>query len=1313
MKQLLKRALKISFLILAVSFLGCDEDEIILPKVKSGFTYTLNEDTGTVTFINITTDGRTYIWNFGDGETSTEINPIKTFAPGTYTIMLEASNVAGASDSYEFEIIIPSTGIVPLPNSLKLPITFDDSTVDYAGSIDGAFSVVDNPALGGANNVASKVGAIENAGAQFEAIVFNLGTPVDFSANKTITMKLWSESVLPILLKFEGGVNGERENEVVVNHGGTGWEELSFDFANDATTSYIDNNDPGGQPFIPSGQYATMVLFVDGPGTTAGTFYIDDIEQVASTGGGGDCTAETAQSLSAADFNLTFQTDPTASIDSFDAGLSWVDNPDVDVANNGSCKVGQIDRSGSALFANNQIDLDAKLDFSANAGFTMKVWSPVAGTNVLIKLEDQADAATSTEIGATTSTASAWEELTFPFAINENGKYDKIILFFELNTNTTETYYIDDFALYPREGGGGGTGTALFDFEDGVNSFNAFEGAAVANIPNPQSSGENTSSRVMELVKPSGVPFYAGVNSDQTLGAPIIDLSDGMIFNVKVWSPKANINVRMRLEQEPGVEEPPAYEVFQTLATANDWVTLTFDFSSQATSSSTYTRLVLNTDWDTDPAGGETYYIDDIEQVTTTGGTGGTGGTSGDNLITNGGFETGDDTGWETVVGASGGTFTVTNAIFKCDTYSGNIAVNETQQQAIRQANIGVGVVTPNSEITVSFDLRGSVGDGGVFIAQLFSESTTDGVTKTDILNEGNPIPLADAWTRYTFTTTTGPDVSNGVSLLLQTVCGAVAGCTVDAYIDNVFIALGGAGGPECDGGTTGGGDSVAPIITLNGDAAVNLAVGASYTDAGATASDNVDGDISANIMVGGDTVDTNATGTYTITYNVSDAAGNAATQVTRTVVVSDTTGCLAETTESLNAADFNLTFMSDPTASIIQDNTTFEYVDNPNSSTNLNMSCKVGKVTNLSVAPWDNIQIDLADKLTFTSGSNFTMKVYSPQSGYSVTIKLEDKTNGGINTEVASASTTKTNEWEELTIPFGAGDSGIYDKIVIFFDLQSQNGNTYYFDDLKVNGGIDDSEAPAAITDLAAANTTGTKTTLSWTAPNDNVGVTGYEVFRDGVSIATTGAATTYIATGLSLVTAYSFTVLARDAAGNVSETSNMVNITTLNVPDDGNLITNGDFEAGDASWQLFDGASISTTVNNGGSNSAEIQGIPGPARGIKQERFAIGSILPNTSYTVSFDITASGTLGDGGIVKSFTFSEGADGGGIAATQHVLTETLTAISTTSWQTETFTFTTAPNANQVEGGLSFLIEIVNSTDSAIINIDNVSIKLTP
>ena len=76
-----------------------------------------------------------------------------------------------------------------------------------------------------------------------------------------------------------------------------------------------------------------------------------------------------------------------------------------------------------------------------------------------------------------------------------------------------------------------------------------------------------------------------------------------------------------------------------------------------------------------------------------------------------------------------------------------------------------------------------------------------------------------------------------------------------------------------------------APVITLLGETEVSLELGSTYTDTGATAVDNIDGDITANIAVVS-TVDVNTVGTYTVTYNVSDAAGNAATQVTRTVTI-------------------------------------------------------------------------------------------------------------------------------------------------------------------------------------------------------------------------------------------------------------------------------------------------------------------------------------------------------------------------------------------------------------------------------------------
>jgi len=79
--------------------------------------------------------------------------------------------------------------------------------------------------------------------------------------------------------------------------------------------------------------------------------------------------------------------------------------------------------------------------------------------------------------------------------------------------------------------------------------------------------------------------------------------------------------------------------------------------------------------------------------------------------------------------------------------------------------------------------------------------------------------------------------------------------------------------------------DTTPPVITMLGQSPVTVTQGTVYNDAGATAVDNVDGDLTTSIAVAS-TVNTSTIGSYTVSYDVSDAAGNAAAQVTRTVNV-------------------------------------------------------------------------------------------------------------------------------------------------------------------------------------------------------------------------------------------------------------------------------------------------------------------------------------------------------------------------------------------------------------------------------------------
>src|SRR5256885_13315883 len=89
------------------------------------------------------------------------------------------------------------------------------------------------------------------------------------------------------------------------------------------------------------------------------------------------------------------------------------------------------------------------------------------------------------------------------------------------------------------------------------------------------------------------------------------------------------------------------------------------------------------------------------------------------------------------------------------------------------------------------------------------------------------------------------------------------------------------------------------------------------------------------------------------------------------------------------------------------------------------------------------------------------------------------------------------------------------------------------------------DTTPPTTPIGLTAAVAGSSGANLSWSASTDNVGVTGYIVRRNGVQVATP-ATTSFADTGLSAATTYSYTVAARDPAGNSPTTSTTVSATS-----------------------------------------------------------------------------------------------------------------------------------------------------------------------
>lgn len=203
------------------------------------------------------------------------------------------------------------------------------------------------------------------------------------------------------------------------------------------------------------------------------------------------------------------------------------------------------------------------------------------------------------------------------------------------------------------------------------------------------------------------------------------------------------------------------------------------------------------------------------------------------------------------------------------------------------------------------------------------------------------------------------------------------------------------------------------------------------------------------------------------------------------------------------------------------------------------------------------NISTDVnkGQSYTITITPTWTGTVYP--EGYSVWIdynKNGDFADAGEQVWTQAATTTSPVSGS-FTIPTGAADGATRIRVSMKYNAIPTSCETFTYgevEDYTVNIAASgtDTQAPSAPTNLAASNITQTTVDLSWTASTDNVGVTGYDVYQ-GASLLGTVTGTSASITGLIASTAYSFSVKAKDAAGNISPASNTVNVTTLSPPD------------------------------------------------------------------------------------------------------------------------------------------------------------------
>ena len=338
---------------------------------------------------------------------------------GEYTVTVTAfsGGAASSTETVTFNVFDP----------LTLPINFESNTlnytfVDFGGSVG---TVVNNPDIN-ANNTSSRVGRLlKTAGSEVWAGSFlTLDEPINFDTQTKISVKTWSPSVGALVkLKVENASNANIFVEVdqtttVAN----GWETLIFDLGNIQT----------------SGDYQNLVLFFNfGTSGTGESYYFDDIMLTD-----GEPQILLPLNFENTNFNFTFS-------DFGGCFAEVIDNPNATGINT-SARVGSLFKnSGSEVWAGAFTDLDAPIDFSSLQKIKMKVWSPQAGIQVLMKLENLANGNVFVEVPATTTVANQWEEIVFDFTgvVNANN-YQRIVLFFDFGTaGTGVNYYFDDIEL--------------------------------------------------------------------------------------------------------------------------------------------------------------------------------------------------------------------------------------------------------------------------------------------------------------------------------------------------------------------------------------------------------------------------------------------------------------------------------------------------------------------------------------------------------------------------------------------------------------------------------------------------------------------------------------------------------------------------------------------------------------------------------------------------------------------------------------------------------------------------------------------------
>ncbi len=331
---------------------------------------------------------------------------------------------------------------------LAMPLIFDTlpgfclPIQPFAG---GAWAIVDNPgpdAVNG-NGRVGQVRKFSTSGPDevFGGVAIQLSTPVEFegpddNTGKAFTLKSYSPRVgLPITFKLESGP-GVGPGRIYTTTVADAWEEFTIDFAGEG-----------------SGSFGTLTIILDngvvGDGGDDFTAYIDQVVQSDSTSVAGDLS----NPPNSYDFDQPNTLYPLTEFGESRAAVGT--GPMGDPGNSGN--VGQVTLNDFAQSVNGIVlggteGFPNAIPFSAgNQRISMRVWTPQAGTPVVMKVEDRDDAFQFDEDVQMTTVGGAWETLTFDFSdAFLTDTFEKVVIVFNPGfDHDGEVYYFDDLMVVP------------------------------------------------------------------------------------------------------------------------------------------------------------------------------------------------------------------------------------------------------------------------------------------------------------------------------------------------------------------------------------------------------------------------------------------------------------------------------------------------------------------------------------------------------------------------------------------------------------------------------------------------------------------------------------------------------------------------------------------------------------------------------------------------------------------------------------------------------------------------------------------------